>query len=279
MSRLFSNAVPAPPPIITLLTDFGASDVFVGSMKGVILGINPLAHIVDLTHDIPAHNVRAAAYLLHSAARYFPPGTIHVAVVDPGVGSERRPLLVFTMEQYFIAPDNGLLTRILAAGIDVEIRELTNKQYFLGPIGSTFHGRDAFAPAAAWLSRGEPIETFGPEVKNIIRFEIARPRQENDSLLGEVQHIDGFGNLITNISREDLISFSGADQLDRVQVRIAETRIHGLLRFYADAPPNTLEALINSDGWLELFCHQARATDFVGAKIGDPVEVSMEENT
>ena len=275
MARLFNDPIPTPPPIITLLTDFGASDVFVGSMKGVILGINPLAHIVDLTHDIPAHNVRAAAYLLHSAARYFPPGTIHVAVVDPGVGSERRPLLVFTMEQYFIAPDNGLLSGILAAEMEAEIRELTNKQYFLGPIGSTFHGRDAFAPAAAWLSRGEPIETFGPEAKNVIRFEIARPRQENDRLFGEVQHIDRFGNLITNISREDLVSFGGADQVSRVRVRIIETLIHGVLRFYADAPSGTLAALINSDGWLELFCHQARATDLVGAKIGDPVEVHL----
>jgi S-adenosylmethionine hydrolase len=275
MSRLFNDPIPPPPPIITLLTDFGASDVFVGSMKGVILGINPLAHIVDLTHDIPAHNVRAAAYLLHSAARYFPPGTIHVAVVDPGVGSERRPLLVFTMEQYFIAPDNGLLSGILAAEMEAEIRELTNKQYFLGPIGSTFHGRDAFAPAAAWLSRGEPIETFGPEAKNVIRFEIARARQENEKLLGEVQHIDRFGNLITNISREDLVSFGGADQVSHVRVRITETLIHGLVRFYADAPSGTLAALLNSDGWLELFCHQTRATDLVGARIGDPVEVYL----
>ena len=125
--RLPPETVVSPPPIITLLTDFGASDVFVASMKGVILGINPLAHIVDLTHDIPAHNIREAAYLLHSAARYFPSGTIHVAVVDPGVGSERRPLLVFSMEQYFIAPDNGLLSYVLATEFDAEIRELTNK--------------------------------------------------------------------------------------------------------------------------------------------------------
>jgi S-adenosylmethionine hydrolase len=277
MARLFHDAAPTPPPIITLLTDFGTSDVFVGSMKGVILGINPLAHIVDLTHDIPAHNIRAAAYLLLSAARYFPPGTIHVAVVDPGVGSERRPLLVFTMEQYFIAPDNGVLSGILTAGVDVEIRELSNKQYFLGPIGSTFHGRDAFAPAAAWLSRGEPIETFGNEVENIIRFEIARARQEHDKLFGEVQHIDRFGNLITNISREDLVGFAGADQMTRVQVRIVGTPIDGLLRFYADAPSGAVAALLNSDNWLEVFCPQARATDFVGAKVGDPVEVSMGE--
>ena len=273
MPRLPDDSVANPPPIITLLTDFGASDVFVGSMKGVILGINPLAQIVDLSHDIPAHNIRVAAYLLHSAAHYFRPGTIHVAVVDPGVGSERRPLLAFAMEQYFIAPDNGILSCILAAEIEVEIRELTNKQYFLGSIGSTFHGRDVFAPAAAWLSRGEPIESFGPVVDTSIRFEVPRAHEASGKLIGEVQHIDRFGNLITNISRENLVSFAGADQLSRVQVDLEHASIDGLQRFYADVPEGTLAALVNSDGWLEIFCHQGRAADLVKARIGNKVEV------
>jgi len=275
MPRLPDDSGANPPPIITLLTDFGASDVFVGSMKGVILGINPLAPIVDLSHDIPAHNIRVAAYLLHSAARYFRPGTIHVAVVDPGVGSERRPLLAFAMEQYFIAPDNGILSCVLAAEIDVEIRELTNKQYFLGSIGSTFHGRDVFAPAAAWLSRGEPIESFGPVIDTSIRFEVPRAHEAGGTLIGEVQHIDRFGNLITNISREDLVSFAGADQLSLVHVHIEHTPIKGLQRFYADTPEGTLAALVNSDSWLEIFCNQGRAADLVKANLGDRVEVSM----
>jgi len=157
MARSPDSPESVPPPIITLLTDFGAADVFVGSMKGVILGINPHAQIIDLTHDIPAHDIRAGAYLLHSASRHFPPGTIHVAVVDPGVGSERRPLLVTTRSYHFLAPDNGLLSYILASEPKAEIRELTAKQYFLGTVGSTFHGRDLFAPAAAWLSlEGRP---------------------------------------------------------------------------------------------------------------------------
>ena len=269
------DSVVLPPPIVTVLTDFGASDVFVASMKGVILGINPLAHVVDLTHDIPAHNVRAAAYLLHSAARYFPSGTIHVAVVDPGVGSERRPLLVFSMEQYFIAPDNGLLSYVLATEFDAEIRELTNKQYFLGSIGSTFHGRDIFAPAAAWLSRGEPIESFGPQLETIIRFDVPRAHEEGGKLVGEVHHIDHFGNLITNISREDLVSFAGADRLSRLHVAIKQTAIQALQRFYADAPSGKLAAVLNSDGWLELFCNQGRAADLVRAVIGDRVEVNL----
>ena len=206
---------------------------------------------------------------------YFRPGTIHVAVVDPGVGSERRPLLAFAMEQYFIAPDNGILSCVLAAEIDVEIRELTNKQYFLGSIGSTFHGRDVFAPAAAWLSRGEPIESFGPVVDTSIRFEVPRAHEAGGKLIGEVQHIDRFGNLITNISRENLVSFAGADQLSRVQVDLEHASIDGLQRFYADGQEGTLAALVNSDSWLEIFCHQGRAADLVKAKLGDRVEVSM----
>jgi S-adenosylmethionine hydrolase len=275
MPRLSDHSIPSPPSIITLLSDFGASDVFVASMKGVILGINPLVHIVDLPHDVPAHNIRVAGYLLYSAARYFPSGTIHVAVVDPGVGSDRRPLLVFSMEQYFIAPDNGLLSYVLATELDAEIRELTNKQFFLGSIGSTFHGRDIFAPAAAWLSRGEPIESFGPQVENAIQFEVPRARAEGGRLVGEVQHIDRFGNLITNIGREDLVSFAGADRVRSLHVEIERTHIHGLQRFYADAPSGTPAALVNSDGWLELFCNQGRAADIVKTNLGGRVEVTM----
>src|SRR2546422_590160 len=190
-----------PPPIITLLTDFGAADVFVGTMKGVIPGTTPNAKIIALTHDTPAHTIRAGAYLLHSASRHFPPGTIHVAVVDPGVGSERRPLLVATRSYHFLAPDNGLLSYILASEPKAEVRELTAKQYFLGTVGSTFHGRDLFAPAAAWLSLEEPTDAFGPKIDNPVRFEVHQPQLEEGRLVGEVLHIDRFGNLITNISQ------------------------------------------------------------------------------
>src|SRR5438445_696148 len=253
MARSPDSPESVPPPIITLLTDFGAADVFVGSMKGVILGINPHAQIIDLTHDIPAHNIRAGAYLLHSASRHFPPDTIHVAVVDPGVGSERRPLLVTTRSYHFLAPDNGLLSYILAAEPKAEIRELTAKQYFLGTVDSTFHGRDLFAPAAAWLSLDEPTDAFGPKIDNP----------------------DRFGNLITNISQTILREALGTAEWARVQVRIRNTDVQGLRRFYADAPPRTLGALINSDNLLELFCNQGRADELVKAEIGERVEVRM----
>src|SRR3989442_5876059 len=190
-----------PPPIITLLTDFGAADVFVGSMKGVILGINPHAKIIDLTHDIPAHNIRAGAYLLHSASRHFPPGTIHVAVVDPGVGSERRPLLVATRSYHFLAPDNGLLSYILASEPKAEVRELTAKQYFLGMVGSTFHGRDLFAPAAAWVGSSKPTHAAAPTNDNPPRFDGPHPHLEEGRVVGEALTTDRFGSLITTIAR------------------------------------------------------------------------------
>src|SRR5881396_3527363 len=221
--------------LITLLTDFGAADVFVGSMKGVILGINPQAQIVDLTHDVPAHNIRAGAYLLHSASRHFPPGTIHVAVVDPGVGSERRPLLVTTRSYQFLAPDNGLLSYILASEPKAEIRELTAKQYFLGMVGSTFHGRDLFAPAAAWLSLDEPTDAFGPKNDDPVRFEVHQPQVEEVRIVGEVLHIDRFGNLIYPITQTLLREAMGTAELLKVRVRIKNTDVQWLRRFYADA--------------------------------------------
>ena len=244
-------------------------------MKGVILGINPHAKIIDLTHDIPAHNIRAGAYLLHSASRHFPPGTIHVAVVDPGVGSERRPLLVATRSYHFLAPDNGLLSYILASEPKAEVRELTAKQYFLGTVGSTFHGRDLFAPAAAWLSLEEPTDAFGPKIDNPVRFEVHQPQLEEGRLVGEVFHIDRFGNLITNISQTLLREALGTGEWAKVQVRIKKRTVKGLRHFYADAPPKTLAALINSDGLLELFCNKGRANALVKAEIGERVEVRV----
>lgn len=266
---------PPPIPLITLLSDFGTADVFVSSMKGAILGINPKAQIVDLTHEVPAHNIRTGAYLLHSAARYFPAGTINVAVVDPGVGTDRRPILVSTSTHHFLLPDNGLLSYVLAEEPGAEIRHLTTQKYFLGSIGPTFHGRDLFAPAAAWLSRGEPLEAFGPRIETITRFELRRPVREGKKLVGEVQHIDRFGNLITNIGYAELSALADLDNWLDLTVRIGKTDVKGLQRCYADAKSKKLAALVNSDGWLELFCHQARADKLAKAKLGDRVEVRV----
>jgi S-adenosyl-L-methionine hydrolase (adenosine-forming) len=266
-------AVTPAIPLITLLTDFGAADTFIGTMKGVILGINPEARIVDLTHEVPPHDIRSGAYLLSSATRYFPPGTIHIAVVDPGVGSARRPLLASTSTQHFLAPDNGLLSHVLADEPDAEIRELNAQKYFLAAIGPTFHGRDLFAPAAAWLSHGEPPAAFGPPAKDIVRLEVRRPALVKGRLVGEVQHIDRFGNLITNISYAELRGLADLDDWLTLQVKIRRTTVKGLERCYADAKPKKLAALVNSDGWLEIFCNQARADKLAKAALGERVEV------
>lgn len=260
-------------PLITLLTDFGTADTFVGSMKGAILGINPEARIVDLTHEVPAHDIRSGAYLLQTATRFFPPGTIHVAVVDPGVGSARRPLLVSTSTQHFLAPDNGLLSYVLAEEPDAEIRVLTSQKYFLAAIGPTFHGRDLFAPVAAWLAQGEPLDAFGPRVKDMVLFEIRHPALDKGRLVGEVRHIDRFGNLITNIGYTELRDLTDMDSWLNLQVKVRAARVMGLQLCYADAKPKKLAALVNSDGWLELFCNQARADKLTKAKPGDRVEV------
>ena len=198
-----------------------------------------------------------------------------MAVVDPGVGSERRPLLVTTRSYRFLAPDNGLLSYILASEPKAEIRELTAKQYFLGTVGSTFHGRDLFAPAAAWLSLDEPTDAFGPKIDDPVRFAVHQPQVDEGRVVGEVLHIDRFGNLITNISHTLLREAIGTAELLKVRVRIKNTDVQGLRRFYADAPPKTLAALINSDNLLELFCNQGRADELVNAVISDPVEVRV----
>ena len=166
--------MPQALSLVTLLTDFGTSDYFVASMKGVILGINPQARIVDLSHDVPAHSISAAAYLLNASYSYFPDGTVHVAVVDPGVGTARRPLLVTTSRYHFIAPDNGLLSYIYANELGVEVRAIENKQYRLDSEGATFDGRDVFAPAAAWLTKGQQPGSYGHLTKDYVPADHSR---------------------------------------------------------------------------------------------------------
>ncbi|MDQ6732679.1 MAG: SAM-dependent chlorinase/fluorinase, partial [Nitrospirota bacterium] len=211
-----------PPAIslITLLTDFGGRDYFVGSMKGVILNINPHARIVDLSHQVAPHRIEDAAYLLKSSYRYFPDGTVHVAVVDPGVGSARRPLLVSTSRYYFLAPDNGLLTDIIHEELSVEVRQIENKQYRLDAEGATFDGRDLFAPAAAWLTRGQAPGTFGPLIQDVTRLPSQEPVWEGSTFVGRIVYVDHFGNLISNITPSHLSEIRRHTKRTSVVIRI-----------------------------------------------------------
>jgi S-adenosylmethionine hydrolase len=254
---------------ITLTTDFGYRDPFVGIMKGVILGINPTACIVDLSHGIGPQDTRGAALVLKHSAPFFPPGTIHVAVVDPGVGTQRRAILVESERSFFIGPDNGVLSFAVRDKVVANIVELTNESFHLKPKSTTFHGRDVFAPVAAHLSLGVPVSNFGSTLESHTRLDWPEVIKTEDGIAGEIIYIDNFGNLITNVSENDLKSLPR----EKLAVSLADVTIHGLASNYAGAEKDDYTALINSWGLLEISCYNGRARLRSGADIGDPVHV------
>ncbi|MCX5722956.1 MAG: SAM-dependent chlorinase/fluorinase [Nitrospirae bacterium] len=266
--------MPHPSWLITLLTDFGDRDSFVASMKGVVLTINPQATFVDLSHHVPPHSVEAAAYLLNSCYRDFPKGTVHVAVVDPGVGSARRALIAKSERYFFLAPDNGLLTYILAGNPEMEVREIENKDYRLPSAGHTFDGRDLFAPAAAWLTKQQSFESFGRLVTDCKTFTIAMPTWECKALLGEIVHVDRFGNLISNLTQQHLEEVRAVTKHQQLSIRIGKQAIAGLVASYSEGAEGQPYALINSDGKLEIFVKEASAEDLLKAGRGARIEVS-----
>jgi len=280
-------------PLITLTTDFGSEDAYVGVMKGVILGINPQARLVDLTHAVQPQEVFQASFLLGTSFRYFPPGTIHLAVVDPGVGSSRRALAVQAGGSYFVAPDNGLLSHVLSelgvrnrsranAPAPTRIKRglravsLTEPRFWLHPVSSTFHGRDIFAPVAAHLSRGVRLEDLGEEVSSILLYPISVPRRQPDgALLGRVLHIDHFGNLVTDIKEKDLPE-------GVLAMAIGGRIILGLSRSYSGAGGGdvpSLLAIIGSAGHLEVSARNGSAATLLGVGLGEPVSVRLHDET
>jgi S-adenosylmethionine hydrolase len=255
--------------LITLTTDFGYKDPFVGIMKGVILGINPNARIVDLSHGISPQDIRGAALVLSNSALFFPPGTIHVAVVDPGVGTERRAILIESEGSRFVGPDNGVLGLAVRDKTIDNIVELANESYHLKPKSTTFHGRDVFAPVAAHLALGVPARNFGPTVKNYARLDWPEVTKTEDGIQGEIIYIDHFGNLVTNVHERDLKSLPR----EKLAVSLADVTIHGLASSYAGAAKDDYAALINSWGLLEISYFNGRAHLRSGADIGDPVHI------
>lgn len=256
--------------MITLTTDFGTQDPFVGIMKGVIARINPRAAVVDLTHGIPAQNILAAAMILSHAVEYFPRQTIHVAVVDPGVGSTRRALMVEIDDTYLIGPDNGVLSLACEERRPTRIIQLSNPAYYLKPTSRTFHGRDIFAPVAAYLSLGIAPEAFGETVDDYAR--IGRPEviRTERSLTGEIVYVDGFGNVFTNIREQDLT------ELDRenLSIVLGESTISGLAPHYSAAERDQPVALINSWGVLEIALNKGNFARRFSIRIGEKVYVS-----
>lgn len=255
--------------MITLTTDFGLKDPYVAEMKGVILSIDPTATIIDVTHCVDKFNVRMGALMLTSVIPYFPKGTVHVAVVDPGVGTGRRAILVQTKRDYFIGPDNGVL--MLAAqsqGVE-HIYQLSNPEFMLPCISGTFHGRDVFAPAAAYLDRGVDPKEFGQEVANVVKPPFAKVEQRSGTLIGEVLNIDGFGNVITNISQRETAKAKG------VKVKLPTVSFEvSFAKTYAQASHRQPIAVVGSHGFLEIAVNQGSAAEEFGVKMGDRIEIT-----
>jgi S-adenosyl-L-methionine hydrolase (adenosine-forming) len=264
-------------PVITLLTDFGTADYFAGAVKGAILSINPRVIIADITHEIPPHDLEAAAFSLLATYETFGPNTIHVAVIDPGVGSARRPIIVSAGKQFFVGPDNGIFTYIYDREPGHQIFHATAEKYFRDQPSSTFHGRDVFAPVAAALSLGTKLTQFGPKINDEVRLEKSlHPEvEENGRVPGRIIHIDRFGNCITNISREILDSEDGASLV------VKERVINTFRNFYTDDAGSENEpfAIWGSAGFLEIAVNRGSAALTLGVKRGEEVVLTQRRAT
>ncbi len=263
-------------PIITLTTDFGLKDPFAGLMKGVILGINPKAMITDISHYIERHNIFDASQAISMSYHFFPPSTIHIAVVDPGVGGKRRPIVVATDNYFFVGPDNGIFTPIFKEEKDrnLKVFHITSSHYFLPMSGSTFHGRDIFAPVAAWLSKGVDSYKFGPEITDYVTISFPETKISEGAISGEVVSIDTFGNAITNITREEMAMLTSVDSSDSFNIYYNEEQM-ALVTFYAENDTSAASAIINSFGHLEIFVYRGNASQKLNVHIGDTVSVKL----
>jgi S-adenosylmethionine hydrolase len=255
--------------IITLTTDFGSSDAFVGAMKGVILEINPHAQIVDVSHDVPPQDVDHAAFVLKCAYPFFPAGTVHAVVVDPGVGTERLILAARTERHVFLAPNNGVLKYVFDEHPDVEVFNVTHSEYFRVHVSRTFHGRDIFAPVAAHLSRGLSLEKLGNPFSEFERGTVAHPLQLEDRIVGEIIAFDRYGNGISNIPG-DRIADGGS-----VRVLVKGREFETLARSYLDAPPGEPLVIVGGADLLELSVNRGSARERLGLSIGEPVTVIL----
>ncbi len=258
--------------VVTFTTDFGLSDPFVGVMHGVVLNIHPETTIVDISHAVLSYDVLDGAWTIAQTYRFFPPRTVHVVVVDPGVGSKRRPIIVETDDYVFVAPDNGVLSLVEAREPKFSVRHVTADRYFLQPVSQTFHGRDIFAPVAGWLSKGVAPGEFGPEVTDYVRLPLpAVERIGDSSLRGVVLKVDKFGNLITNISEQDAPALF-APAPPPASILICET-ITRLRHSYAEGEDGEVFAIAGSSGYLEIAARQASAAEKLGAGVGTPVGI------
>jgi len=261
--------------IVSFTTDFGLRDPFVGIMHGVVLKIHAQATIVDVCHAVASYDILDGAWTIAQAYRFFPPGTVHVVVVDPGVGSERRPIVAETGEHIFVAPDNGVLSLVEAREKKFVVRHITAERYFLRPVSQTFHGRDIFAPVGGWLSKGIAPAKFGPKISDYVRLKLPKVERVGDrSFRGEVLKVDKFGNLITNISERDAPGLL-SDRKPRASFLISGVTVTRFCQSYADGG-DELFAIVGSSGYLEIAARQASAAEKLGARPGTPVGLVLE---
>lgn len=255
--------------LVALTTDFGTDDPFVGIMKGVLATRAPGVPVIDVTHGVPPQAVRIGALVLAQAVPFFPAGTIHVAVVDPGVGSARRALCIETSQAILVGPDNGVLSLAAPADSVRSIVQLTETRFFLSPVSASFHGRDVFAPVAAALATGTPPAALGPSIDDPVRIELPAPARIGGGLRGEVLYVDRFGNLCTNVGGAALDAFPRA----RLSITLRGGRVVGIASSYAAVGPGALVAIVNSFGFLEIAVRDGSAAARLGARVGDVVEV------
>jgi len=263
----------APCGIITLTTDFSLADSYVGTMKGVVLRINPGAKLVDITHQITPQDILEATLVLESGYRYFPPGSVHVVVVDPGVGGLRRPIVVAGREHYFVGPDNGTFSRVMENDEEAVVYQISEPRFLLPSISDTFHGRDVFAPVAAYLSRGVAPEEFGPVVPDPRLLRVPAPTWWGDQIRGEVIHVDSFGNIVSNINRRQFEEWVGSRHC---RILINGRVIDHVSRSYAEHERGKVLALFGSADLLEIAVAEGRAERRIGAGKGDTVLVQVD---
>jgi len=264
-----------PRPLITLTTDFGTSEHFVGTMKGVILNISPEAEIVDISHEVRSHDILDGAFTIAQAYSYFPRNTLHVVIVDPGVGTQRRPILVKTGAHAFLCPDNGVLSLVMARE-EHRVHHVTASHYFLSPVSNTFHGRDVFAPVAGWYARGVELEKFGELITDYVQFAPPRPKPLNENALkGVVLKVDKFGNVITNFTPEDVPRLF-APSPAAFKIVAGKGEITRLKSAYVESPPGEVFAILGSSGYLELAANRAPAARLLGIERGHEVTVTIE---
>ena len=260
-------------PIITIITDFGEG-YYVAAMKGVILDICRSACLVDITHDIQSHDVLEGAFTLLCTYPYFPPKSVHIAVVDPGVGSERRGIIVATKDHYFVGPDNGVFSFVYNRESVKKVISIESQNYLRGTVSPTFHGRDAFSPVAAWLALGTPLEKFGDEIEDYSGATVLPVQKVEDNRIeGMVIHVDKFGNIITSISPDTAAEQFGYSGSPKFFVKGQE--ITHSYSYYAEAAPGEIFALIGSSGYYEIAAHRSRAADILGVERGEKVQLEL----